>query len=398
MEKSKTRIKVAIVAPDKLPIPNLKGGAIETLATHWLNKNEEYGFIEFYVFSQYCGRTEGIQKRYKLSQLYFYKTSFVHSLYNKIWGALYHFSKRRIIAKRSFILRIMHDIKSASPDIIIAEGSFLQVPQLKRLNIPIVLHLHTDILNDQEPSCKSIVDKCVQVWTNSDFVRTRVIEGGGQPTKVKTLPNAIDTASFESGEGDAIRKKYKIKPEQKVIIYCGRVDPIKGVKELILAFEKARIPNLVLMIVGGSRFADSPVSEYEKEIHSYVDSNRLNVVFTGFVTQSELHDYYHAADFFVCPSICNEAAGLVIVEARCAGLPVIATDIGGIREYVNPKGTILVKYSKNQFVENLALAIEKMYNEIQKSDEMHNNSKKGINKFDIDTYYINMVNYLEELL
>lgn len=392
------RIKVAIIAPDKLPIPNTKGGAIETLATHWINKNEEYGDVEIIVFSPFDEKAENISSAYKHTQVKYYSNNSSLKIFNKIWGGLYHFSKRRIIAKRGFILQISSDLRAVNPDIIIAEGSFLQVPQLAKFGKPVILHVHTDILNKLEPKCHQIVSLCRKVWTNSDYITSQVIDGSGIPEKIKTLPNAIDTKKFLSGNGNEIRKKYNISDDSKVMIYCGRVDPIKGVKELVLAFEKANIDNLILLIVGGSRFADSGISTYEKEIHEYVSTHDLKVIFTGFVYPEELPSYYKAANFSVCPSICNEAAGLVIVEARSAGLPVIATKNGGIPEYASPEGSILIDYRHEFFIDDLANAICTMNKETSESNRLQIQSSKGVEKFDIDTYYHNFVKYLEEVL
>lgn len=394
---SHRRMKVAIIAPDKLPIPNAKGGAIETLATYWIDKNEEYGCVDITVFSPYDESAEAISNDYSRTNVRFYRNNLAVKIYNKIWGGLYHFSGRRIIAKRGFIKQIKSDLKMLNPDVIIAEGSFLQVPQLAKFGKPVVLHVHTDILNKTEPKCETIVDKCRTIWTNSDYIKRQVVSACGNVDKVRTLPNAIDTKKFSSGNGYQIRIKYKIPDDSKVIIYCGRVDPIKGVEELILAFEKAAIDNMYLLVVGGSRFAGSEMSSYEKKLRDYVLEHSLRVVFTGFVFPNDLPSYYHAADFSICPSTCNEAAGLVIVEARSAGLPVIATKNGGIPEYANPNGSILIDYNHETFVDDLSKAIRQMDKELNESDNLKVNSRLGVEKFDIDTYYRNFVSYLEEI-
>lgn len=394
---SDRRMKVAIIAPDKLPIPNTKGGAIETLATHWIDKNEEYGCVDITIFSPYDESAEVISNSYSHTNVKFYRNNLFVKIYNKIWGGLYHFSRRRIIAKRGFVIQIKSDLKMLNPDVIIAEGSFLQVPQLAKLGKPVVLHVHTDILNKIEPRCETIAGKCRKIWTNSDYIKKQVVRGCGNADKVRTLPNAIDTQKFSSGNGYQIRRKYNIPDDSKVMIYCGRVDPIKGVEELILAFEKAGIDNMYLLVVGGSRFAGSEMSSYEKKLRDYVLEHNLRVIFTGFVFPDNLPSFYHAADFSICPSKCNEAAGLVIVEARSAGLPVIATKNGGIPEYANPNGSILIDYNQETFIDDLSKAICQMNKELNRSDNFRVNSKLGVEKFDIDTYYRNFVSYLEEI-
>lgn len=391
------RMKVAIIAPDKLPIPNTKGGAIETLSTHWINKNEEYGCIDITVFSPYEKKAEIISNKYLYTRVKFYKSNLFVKIHNKLWAGLYRFSRKRIIPIPGFVLQIKSDLKKLNPDVIIAEGSYPQVPLLEKLRKPVVLHIHTDVLNNTVPGCEIIISKCKKIWTNSDYIKHQVVGGCRITDKVRTLPNAIDTKQFLSGDGNQIRKKYGIPNDCKVIIYCGRIDPIKGVKELILAFEKTEINNMFLLIVGGSRFAGSEMSNYESNLRDYVLQHNLKVIFTGFIFPEQLPSFYHAADFSICPSICNEAAGLVILEARSAGLPVIATNKGGIPEYVNPNSSILIDYNQETFIDDLSNAICRMNKELEESENLKVNSRLGVEKFDIDTYYWNFVSYLEEI-
>ena len=109
--------------------------------------------------------------------------------------------------------------------------------------------------------------------------------------------------------------------------------------------------------------------------------------FTGYVPQTQLSQYYALANYSICPSICNEAAGLVIIEAHSCGLPVIATKKGGIPEYVCHEASILVEYNED-FVQNLSLAIRRMDTEyVDKSIKLR--YSKYRKEYSIENYYDN---------
>jgi len=101
-----------------------------------------------------------------------------------------------------------------------------------------------------------------------------------------------------------------------------------GIDTLI---ESARIaikknPRLVFLAVGrGPDFSQVKARIQQLGIYE-------NFKLTGFVSDEELPSYYNAADFFILPSKSGEGLPLVALEAMACGLPVIATDVGGIRE------------------------------------------------------------------
>jgi glycosyltransferase involved in cell wall biosynthesis len=67
-----------------------------------------------------------------------------------------------------------------------------------------------------------------------------------------------------------------------------------------------------------------------------------NIKLLGFISDKELPAYYNAADFFILPSKSGEGLPLVSLEAMACGLPIIATDVGGIKEIIEDKYGIIV--------------------------------------------------------
>lgn len=145
----------------------------------------------------------------------------------------------------------------------------------------------------------------------------------------------IDKKRFHRGlKGDIIRKKYNIKKGTKVFLYVGRISPHKGVHLLIKAFKKAQnqINDSKLIIVGKPTF-----DNYSKELNKVADKD---IIFTGFVEDKNLPQYYAACDVYVTASQW-EGYDMPIVEAQACGKKIIAFDCCSHPEVV--KNGILVK-------------------------------------------------------
>jgi glycosyltransferase involved in cell wall biosynthesis len=125
--------------------------------------------------------------------------------------------------------------------------------------------------------------------------------------------------------------------------------PKKGVKELLQAFQQLMKYNDVkLLVVGGDNFGDSVQSNvFLDELHEMADKMEGKVKFTGFVPYDQLPAYLKIADVAIVPSKINEALGMACIEACAMGLPVIATDDGGIAETLVGQKHILLKKDDN---------------------------------------------------
>jgi len=153
--------------------------------------------------------------------------------------------------------------------------------------------------------------------------------------KVLHLPNGVDPDRFAAGDGEGFRRRHQIPPAAHVVLTVGRIDPqknqlfaVKAVPDLI------RIHPRVHMVMVG------PVTNepYRKNLSVQIETSGLQDRFTiieGLDAGSQdLVDAYHAADLFLLPSV-HEPFGIVILEAWAAGLPVIATRVGGIPSFVS---------------------------------------------------------------
>jgi spore coat protein SA len=128
------------------------------------------------------------------------------------------------------------------------------------------------------------------------------------------------------------------------LLFAGRLIPRKGVPVLLKAVKLARdrvSKPMKVLITGGS-----PHSGYSSRLRSLSRRLGVDARFLGTVPHRSIHRIYRQADVFICPSQKHEAFGLVNVEALSSGLPVIASDLGGIKEIVkhNRNGLLVRRY------------------------------------------------------
>lgn len=372
-------------APPTLPIPNVCGGAIQTLSTYILNENERSDAdFEFLVISTANEEAEKAAAKYKNSRFLFYKEKISTTIYVQFWRVLRKLFPDLVYVHQGMFYQFAKEIHKFAPDCILLEGNYNQIKHANKFGYPVIYHLHTDLINKETPHLNRIIAGHPQFWVISEFLKKRVEEVGIK--NVRIYKNCIDTDAFLSNNKRNVREELGIAETEKVLLYCGRVVPIKGIMELMKAFHYANIPNMTLLIVGGSNFADSKLSKYVSDLQDYAIQNKIKVVFTGYVKSSELPAYYHVSDFFAYPSICNEAAGMGIIEATCCGLSVITTNMGGIPEYIDKERTILVDYDDN-FIENLTKAIRLQYSN-QKYEKIETTKETPyVKSYGLDVYY-----------
>ena len=82
-----------------------------------------------------------------------------------------------------------------------------------------------------------------------------------------------------------------------------------------------------------------------------------NIRLLGFISDEQLPSYYNAADFFILPSKSGEGLPLVSLEAMACGLPIIATKVGGIKEILEEKYSILIPPDNSELMEKAILEL-----------------------------------------
>lgn len=136
---------------------------------------------------------------------------------------------------------------------------------------------------------------------------------------------------FKPGNREMARRELNL-DHQKVVLFVGRIDPLKGLDRLIEALKhiNGEQPPL-LMVVGGDQHSHSQMEALRKLAGELGIEHR--VVFVGAVAQEKLPLFYSAADICVIPSY-YESFGMVALESLACGTPVVAADIGGVRQII----------------------------------------------------------------
>ncbi len=170
-------------------------------------------------------------------------------------------------------------------------------------------------------------DKIIAV---SNATKNYVLSLGAKPEKVKVLHNVVDLVKFRplAGVKERMRKKLKIPKDSVVVLTVRRLVYKNGVDTLIESANLAvkKNPKIVFLVVGkGPDFNSVQIQVEQLGIAN-------NFKLAGFVSDEDLPLYYNTANIFVLPSKSGEGLPLVALEAMACGLPVIATNVGGIAE------------------------------------------------------------------
>lgn len=140
---------------------------------------------------------------------------------------------------------------------------------------------------------------------------------------------------------DQLRKKFFFNPTDKILVYVGRLDEIKGLSHIIEAFKKVVevYPEARLVIVGDGEFGT-----YLKIAAPYWNK----ITFTGFLDKENLYALYRIADAGIMLSF-HEQCSYVAIEMMMFGLPVVSTDSTGLDEmFPNNLLKIKVHYEENK--------------------------------------------------
>jgi D-inositol-3-phosphate glycosyltransferase len=148
--------------------------------------------------------------------------------------------------------------------------------------------------------------------------------------RVVTVAPGVDLEHFRLGSASAARTRLGIPPDVVLLLFVGRLQPLKAPDVLLRAAQSLDIPSLHVAVVGG--LSGSAV-DYPQHLRDLGSSLGVPVTFAPPADPDTLRDWYVAADLVAVPSF-NESFGLVALEAQACGTPVVATRIGGLRTTV----------------------------------------------------------------
>jgi D-inositol-3-phosphate glycosyltransferase len=236
-----------------------------------------------------------------------------------------------------------HIVASGGVDVLHANYwlSGLSAHKLKHeLDLPLVTTFHTlarvkaqggDFESDIREQSESDIIGCADAICVSctEEERQFIDLYGNPPGTLEIVAPGVEHAFFAPGEKRGARHALGIAFDVPVLLFVGRIQPLKGLDVAIQALAQLQAKNAQLIVVGGASG-----SEGNEEIEKIVQLARNlgvhnNIRFVEPQAHHMLSTYYRAADVVVVPSR-SESFGLVALEAAACGVPVVASAVGGL--------------------------------------------------------------------
>lgn len=228
---------------------------------------------------------------------------------------------------------------------------------------------------------RKLYNKCDLIIAPSNSVVQTLLENKIKARK-KVIPLGIDTDFFKPTE---IKQEYKKQfniEDYTVIGYCGRISREKSIRTLKKAFERLKKKHKIFLLIVGW----GP----KKNISAFKPLDDIKI--TGFM--DDVLPYLHAMDIFVLPSL-TETSSLATMEAMSVGLPVIATKVGYVKEYIKDKENGLFFPKQNELV--LALKLEKLINDKKERIRLGKKARStALEKFSWDATAENIMKVLSK--
>ncbi len=361
-------MKVLIISPCDLPVPAVSGGAVASLMESIVKENEIQDKLHISMVTSFSKAAEEKSLKYKRTEFIWIKNPYFFKLADSVMDFLlmkfHKASKPKEYFRKLYVIsKIKKILDRGEYDRIVVQNSGYILKALKeektlaKYKDKIYYHLHNDIpMNADDDMLKE-----TKFLLISEYLKIQLAEKCGESAKDRCIivKNGIDCGKFRQELSDedkvALRQQLEIAPDKKIMVFVGRINESKGIRELLNAVETMD-DSFVLLIIGSTNFGAAEISDFEREIQKKCEKLKDRVRFTGFVHNDELWKYYKLSDMAVLPSMWEEPAGLTMIEAAAAGLPVITTISGGIPEYLTDDYAILID-KENNVEENIRNAV-----------------------------------------
>jgi glycosyltransferase involved in cell wall biosynthesis len=274
------------------------------------------------------------------------------------------------------------------------------VPAARLAGVPVTIGSIRDIgdtwtywQHKVQKHCLRLADHIV---VNAEAIKRDLLQRGYDAARLTVIPNGIDCERFRvPGNGEKVRGEWTIPPGVPVVGVLARLLRIKG-QEVFLraaAVMAARNPDVRFVIVGGNNVD----REYEDELKRLTGRLGLDgrVVFTGFRT--DVPDLLAALSVVVSPSLGLEGLSNSLLESMAAGLPVVATRVGGTPEIVEDGVTGLLVSPGDP--EALAAAISKLLQDRTRARHLGQSARRRVfSRYSLERAVASTERLYEELL
>jgi len=226
------------------------------------------------------------------------------------------------------------------------------------LDIPLVSTFHTLArvkaeTGDPEPQrridAEFAVMRCSDAITASCPAEAQQLERlyDVPPERIQLVPPGVIHAFFSPGDRRGAQRALGLRDDgHPVLLFVGRIQPLKGVDVAIAALAEVTHDDAELLIVGGPSGPDGQAEEAKARALAEVLGVADRITWVDPQPHYRLASYYRAADVCVVPSR-SESFGLVALEAAACGTPVVAADVGGLTTLVDHSRTGLLVDSRD---------------------------------------------------
>ncbi|WP_068773985.1 glycosyltransferase family 4 protein [Paenibacillus sp. FJAT-26967] len=254
-----------------------------------------------------------------------------------------------------YIAAVCRKLMKLKPDVIQVENRprFVRYLRKRMKRAKICLGLHSITFISKPHIGRREVGECLRcadlIFVNSEFLRQQVISRvPSVADRVVVNPLGADPASFVPRWSQEEARQEMLASlglaGHKIIVFAGRLLPMKGVEPLLRSMPAvfAAHPDAVLLVIGGAGYGSSRQTAYVKRLKRLASGYPGRIRFIPYVSHDQIPAWFRLADVVAVPSLGSEAFGLVNVEAMSCGVPVVATEIGGIPEIVMHEATGLL--------------------------------------------------------
>ena len=387
-------MNIAFIIPENLPLPAVKGGAVESLVDsishEMIAEYENINIFHYSIFDKKVEKNKNFKSKYKITNNYVSISKYFIKIFANrfFWNSKFY--------AFFYLLSIIRLIRSSkiSLDIIYIHNRPQFVILLKKFfpNSKIYLHIHNEYLhtNSSRPLRKKFINEILEITENvicvSDFISDSIRSNFPKyEYKIKTILNGIDLKRFLNikNKRDEYRNEFNLKQDTFICLFSGRLVEEKGphilLETAISILEDGY--DIEFIFIGGGFFFGESKSNYIKVM---IEKARKynSIKFLGFLPYDIVHKYYAISDLLIFPSIWEDPSPLVIYEAVCSDLNIISTKSGGVPEIIknynkitwvekgsimNLKNEILNIYKQDidyKYFDPQHLSIERMTNEI----------------------------------
>jgi len=246
-------------------------------------------------------------------------------------------------------------------------GEYLQ----QRWNVPHITMFHTLSavkntigVGEDEPKLRIETERdltrdCHRIIAPTDRERGNLIlHYGALPEKIGVVPCGVNLEQFKPvSKGSA--RQYLGFGNDKIILFVGRIDPLKGIDKLIQAIPYLQnIQGLKLVVIGGGENSQREIEQLQKLARNL--NIQDSVTFLGLIKHEQLPYFYSAADVCVVPSY-YESCGLVALESLACGTSVVATDVGNLKSVIRQgeTGYVITDNVPHRLADKIALLLSK---------------------------------------